>query len=436
MGLQTKRNIVFTVLANICRVVLALVMVLSGFVKAVDPKGTMYKLQEYADAFSLDFLTGDWLLFIAIVLAAVEFLVGVFLLMGVYRKFVATVVLLIFVFFTPFTLYVAVADPVADCGCFGDAFEMSNEASFLKNLFLFALAVVTFLGRRRFMPNISSKNRWMVVLFSIFYISLVEGVSLSEIPVVDFRHYAVGNNLRELVQGEPGVYRLIHVYRKNGESHEFSQDSLPDDTWEHVGTRSELVAEGRKPVVGDFSILEWESDNDVADDILSDTGHVFVLVAEFVNEASVGRVDKINDLYDYCLENGLPFYAATASGEEEIELWRKRTGAEYPIYWADNMLLRTMVRANPGVLLLKNGVIEGKWNVANMPEVHEIMKFGADEDKRNKTEMKGLRFWALFLAVPLAFIVLLDLITGRKKKDKPAKTETADTIENKTTIDK
>ena len=141
MGLQTKRNIVFTVLANICRVVLALVMVLSGFVKAVDPKGTMYKLQEYADAFSLDFLTGDWLLFIAIVLAAVEFLVGVFLFMGVYRKFVATVVLLIFVFFTPFTLYVAVADPVADCGCFGDAFEMSNEASFLKNLFLFEIPI-------------------------------------------------------------------------------------------------------------------------------------------------------------------------------------------------------------------------------------------------------------------------------------------------------
>lgn len=435
MGLQTKRNIVFTVLANVCRVVLALVMVLSGFVKAVDPKGTMYKLQEYADAFSLDFLTGDWLLFIAIVLAAVEFLVGVFLLMGVYRKFVATVVLLIFVFFTPFTLYVAVADPVADCGCFGDAFEMSNEASFLKNLFLFALAVVTFLGRRRFLPNISSKNRWMVVLFSIFYISLVEGVSLSEIPVVDFRHYAVGNNLRELVQGEPGVYRLLHTYRKNGESHEFSQDSLPDDTWEHVSTRSELVAEGRKPVVGDFSILEWESDNDVADDILSDTGRVFVLVAEFVNEASVGRVDKINDLYDYCLENGLPFYAATASDEDEIELWRKRTGAEYPIYWADNMLLRTMVRANPGVLLLRNGVIEGKWNVANMPEVHEIMSSGAGDDRRNGTEMRGLRFWALFFVVPLAFIVLLDLLTGRKKKEKPAEAEAAGTMENNTAID-
>ncbi|MBQ8337408.1 MAG: DoxX family membrane protein [Bacteroidaceae bacterium] len=435
MGLPTKRNIVFTLLANVCRVVLALVMVLSGFVKAVDPKGTMYKLQEYADAFSLDFLTGDWLLFIAIVLAAVEFLVGVFLLMGVYRKFVATVVLLIFVFFTPFTLYVAIADPVADCGCFGDAFEMSNEASFLKNLFLFALAVVTFLGRRRFLPNISSKNRWMVVLFSIFYISLVEGVSLSEIPVVDFRHYAVGNNLRELVQGEPGVYRLLHTYRKNGESHEFSQDSLPDDTWEHVSTRSELVAEGRKPVVGDFSILEWESDNDVADDILSDTGRVFVLVAEFVNEASVGRVDKINDLYDYCLENGLPFYAATASDEDEIELWRKRTGAECPIYWADNMLLRTMVRANPGVLLLRNGVIEGKWNVANMPEVHEIMSSGAGDDRRNGTEMRGLRFWALFFVVPLAFIVLLDLLTGRKKKEKPAEAEAAGTMENNTAID-
>lgn len=418
MVLRNNRNIFFTVLTNICRVVLAVVLVLSGFVKAVDPKGTMYKLMEYAEAFSVDSVSDDWMLVSAALLALAEFLVGVYLLMGVYRKFVAFVVFVIFLFFTPFTLYVLVADPVADCGCFGDAVTMSNEVSFIKNLFLFVLATIVFLGRRRFMCNVSSKNRWMVVLFSIFYISLVEGISLSAIPVVDFRHYAVGNNLRELVQGTPDSYKLLHVYEKDGVMHEFGQDSLPDDSWKLVETRSVIVAEGRRPVVGDFAILDWENDYDVAEEILADTGYVFMLVVENVNEASVGRIDKINDLYDYCLENSLPFYAATASNEDDINLWRKRTGAEYPIYWADNMLLRTIVRANPGILLVKDGMIVGKWNVKNMPATSDMV--GADtagrEEKNYIGRMKGLRFWMLSLALPLIFIALLDLATGRKKK--------------------
>lgn len=428
MVLRNKRNIFFTLLTNICRVVLALVMVLSGFVKAVDPKGTMYKLQEYADAFSIDFIAGDWLLLLAALLAMIEFLLGLFLLMGAYRKFCATLVFLVFLFFTPFTLYVAIANPVADCGCFGDAFEMSNEASFLKNLFLFSMALILFLGRRRFVVNISSKNRWMVVLFSIFYISLVEGISLSERPVIDFRPYALGNDLRALVQGEPDTYKVVHTYNNNGELVEVEQGSLPGDGWEFIEAHSVLVAEGRKPVIGDFAIIDWESDYDIAGEILSDTGYVFVLVSEFLEEASVGRVDKINELYDFCLEQNIPLYAATASGEEDIALWRKRTGAEYPIYWADNMMLRTMVRANPGVILLKNGVIVGKWNVAGMPDAGNALLSGTAGSDRvlPVDKMRGLRFWSLALVVPLLFITLLDLLTGRGKKQK--KTDVADSI--------
>lgn len=427
MGLRTKKSIFYTMLTNISRILLASVLVLSGFVKAVDPKGTMYKLQEYANAFSIDAFSDDWLLFFAIMLAATEFLLGVFMLMGVYRKFVAFMVFLVFVLFTPFTLYVAISDIVPDCGCFGDAIGMSNTASFLKNLFLLMLSVIVFLGRRRFVANISAKSRWMVFLFAVFYISFVETVSLSYIPVLDFRHYAVGNNLRELVQGEGDVYKVVMTYEKDSVQRDFEQDSLPDATWRFVESRSVLVAEGRKPVIGDFSILEWESDYDVAEDILADTGYVCVLVAEFLEEASVGRVDKINDLYDYCLENDVPFYAATSSGEEDIRLWRKRTGAEYPVYWADNMLLRGMVRANPGLLLIDNGVIVGKWNVGSMPEPQQMMSPEYYvQAKETVMDMNGKLFWAVLFAVPLLFIVLLDLVAGRKGKN--AKTDAGDAV--------
>ena len=417
MGLRSKKSIFCTMLTNICRVLLALVLVLSGFVKAVDPKGTMYKLQEYADAFSIDAFSNEWLLFFAIILAAAEFLIGVFLLMGAYRRFMATIAFLVFIIFTPFTLYVAISDIVPDCGCFGDAIGMSNIASFLKNLFLLSLSVIVFLGRRRFVVNITAKNRWMVSLFAVFYIAFVETISLSYVPVLDFRNYAVGNNLRELVQGENDTYKLVMAFEKDGEMRLFEQDSLPDESWMFVENRSLLVAEGRKPVIGDFAILDWESDYDVAEDILADTGFVCIVVAEFLEEASVGRVDKINDLYDYCLDKNVTFLAVTASGEDDIELWRKRTGAEYPVYWADNMLLRSMTRANPGVVLLNDGVIVGKWNVAAMPEAEQMMS--PQSYRKAKDEvfgMDGKLFWALLLVLPLFVIVLIDLATGRKKK--------------------
>lgn len=420
MGLRNKKSIFYTVSTNICRVVLALVLALSGFVKAVDPKGTMYKLQEYATVFSIDAFSDDWLLFFAIILAAAEFLIGVFMLMGVYRKFIATVALLIFIFFTPFTLYMTIASPLSDCGCFGDAIEMPNWLSFVKNLFLFALALIVFLGRRRFVRNISSKNRWMVVLFALFYISFIEGIGLSNVPVIDFRNYAVGNNLRELVQGKNDVYDALLIYEKDGAHREFAKDSLPDESWSFVESRPVLVEKGEKPVVGDFAILDWDNDYDIADEVLADTGFVCIMVSEMLEEASVGRVDKINDLYDYSLDNGVSFFAVTSSNEDEILLWRKRTGAEYPIYWADNVMLRTVTRANPGVMLLKDGVIVGKWNVDNMPAEEQMMSLGAVGSKVRAEVfgMSGIRFWMIVFVAPLVLISLLDLVTGRKRREK------------------
>lgn len=420
MGSRNKKSIFYTISTNICRVVLALVLVLSGFVKAVDPKGTMYKLQEYAEAFSIDVFSNDWLLFFAIMLAAMEFLIGVFLFMGVYRRFIATVVFFLFVFFTPFTLYVAIANPVDDCGCFGDALEMSNWLSFLKNLFLMLFAIIVFLGRRRFVCSISSRSRWAVVLFAVSYVSFVEGISLSYVPVLDFRSYAVGKDLRELVQGKSDVYKTVFTYERNGELREFAQDSLPDETWTFVESRPELVEEGVKPLVGDFSILDWENDYDVSEDILADTGFVCIMLSEMLEDASVGRVDKINDLYDYCLENNISFFAATSSNEDEIALWRKRTGAEYPIYWADNMMLRTITRANPGVMVLNDGVIAGKWNVENLPEWERMMSLDTVES-RAKAEVlgiPGIYFWIFVFVLPLAVISLIDLLAARKRQKK------------------
>lgn len=412
MELQSKRKIFLTLLTNVCRMALAAVLLVSGFVKAVDPMGAMYKLQEYVSSFELDILSGDWLLFVAIVQAAVEFLVGAFLLVGVYRKPMSVLAFLMFLFFTPFTLYIALNEPVADCGCFGEAMVLTNKQTFFKNALLLLFATVVFLGRKLFVCNLSSRNRWIMVIFSILYISLVEGLSLSHLPVLDFRPYAVGNDLRAMVNGADEMYNLQLLVEQDGVEHESEADTVPDESWLMADSRPEFVD---KPV-GDFSILDWYSDYDVADDILADTGYVCVVAIELVEEAEVSRVDRLNDFYDYCLEKSVPFYAATASGEDEIELWRKRTGAEYPIYWADASLLRTMVRANPGVLLFKDGVIVGKWNVSDLPDTELLSASPTGMPDKIVTladRMRGWLFWTLAFFTPVVLIIMFDLVTGR-----------------------
>lgn len=429
MGLQIKKSTLFTMLTNSCRVVLALVLVFSGFVKAVDPKGTMYNLQEYLLAFSVDSYSNEWLLLFATIFAAVEFLLGIFLLLGVYRKFVSAIVFVLFIFFTMLTCYIYVYNPIPDCGCFGDILVLSNKMTFIKNLFLLLLAVVVFLGRRRFVCNVSSKNRWAVVLYVISYIAFVEGLSIVHVPVIDFRQYKVGADLRVLTESVPDTYKLQALYERGEEQCLFNVDTLPGSDWTFVEMRSLLDVKGREAIIDNFSILDWNTDYDIAEDILIDTGYVCLVVSEFVEDASVNRIDRVNDLYDYCCENGVQFYMVTASDEENIELWQKRTGAEYNLHWADKSLLRDMTRANPGLVLIKDGVIKGKWTASDIPEPQQLFNpvpKGVFLTYLDNILQKWYS-WLLLLGVPLSFMVYFDFLFIRISRRKSAKKEIKET---------
>ena len=213
MVLRKRRG--YTVATNVCRWVLALVLIVSGFVKAVDPVGSMYKLQEYVDAFSLGAFSEEFLILAAMLQAALEFLLGISLLMGIYRKFVSWFTPLVMLFFTVLTFVIYHGDAVADCGCFGDAVTLSNGETFAKNVLLLLLSLVVFLGRRRLVYYISSKSRWMVTIFAIFYIAFAGILSLSHLPVVDFSPYTVGGDLRALTEGVPGEYSVVEVYGRD-----------------------------------------------------------------------------------------------------------------------------------------------------------------------------------------------------------------------------
>ena len=370
----TKKRLLVTLLTNACRVLLAIVFMVSGFVKAVDPMGFFYKLSEYATVFGLS-VEPVWLQTVALLLACAEFLLGLFLLTGVCRLLSSWVAFLVMLFYTPFTLYIALENPVPDCGCFGDALLLTNWETFIKNLLLLLLAIPVCFKYSLIKRRITATNRWMVVLFGLLYIGLAGGISASHLPVIDFRSFAIGTDLRQAVAAD---------------------------------------ASAGGAVINDFSFINLATDEDVASEILDNPGHVVLLVAPSLETADENRVDKVNDLYDFCKENSIPFYAATSSGEEAVELWSKRTGAEYPFYWADDVMLKTMIRANPGVVLVRNGVVAEKWNAADVPVSDDMTVAGFVNGKRvgYVAVMRGLRFWLLFFAIPMGFILFADIISG------------------------
>ncbi len=437
------KNGTLLLLTNLCRLLLAAVFIVSGYVKAVDPKGLLYKLQEYAALFPLD---GTWLpdilMPMAILLSAVEFVLGVMLLMGTNKRFSTVAILLMMLLFTPWTLVLAIWEPVQDCGCFGDAFKLSNWATFFKNVLLLMLASFVWVKRSRIKRFISPRGSWLVTLFALLYIGTVEYYGINHLPVMDFRPFAIGSDLNEGVRDIPAEFKLLYRYEKDGNVLELESEGAPDSTWNYLGTRSDIISEGVPARIQDFWFEPMDGGADISEKLLSDSNYTCLLVIDKVESADESRVDKINDIYDYCVDNNMPFYALTSSLDDEVALWRKQTGAEYPFYAADNLLLKTMVRSNPGLLVLKSGRVVAKWCMNDVPELYgdELLNDTIPEEERIASIVKVAsdngNFYRLFqslfmLLVPLMAIFLLDLLLRQSRKSKKnAKAESDTKTEN------
>ncbi len=360
---------------NICRFLLGLVFLTSGFVKAVDPLGTKYKIDDYLEAMHLGgILPSMATLTLSVVLSAVEFCLGLFMLFAIRRRFTSVSVLLFMLVMTPLTLWLAVANPVSDCGCFGDAIVLSNWQTFAKNVVLLALAIVVARFSKEMFRFVSESNQWLVVNYSALFILVVSGYCLYELPLFDFRPYHVGANIQKGMEIPPGAeqpqFATTFIMEKNGVQQEFDIDSYPDSTWTFVDSKTVMTKAGYVPPIHDFSITTSEGE-DITEQVLSDSDYVFLLVAPHLEDADDSRLDLMNELYEYARAHDYMFYGLTASGEKAIMRWRDRTGAEYDFCQADEITLKTIIRSNPGLLLLKQGTVVRKWSHNRLPVIEE-----------------------------------------------------------------
>lgn len=419
-----KRHIAGKVGVSLCQFLLGAAFVFSGFVKAVDPLGFFYKLQDYLTAFGLiEWFPSGLPLLLGIVLSATEFCVGVFLFLGIRRKIAPTLALLLMSVMTPLTLYLALENPVSDCGCFGDAWVLTNWQTFGKNIVLLLAAGTVFKWRARLVRFVTYKLEWMLSMYTILYVFALSSYCLRNLPILDFRPYKIGANIKagmELPEGaKPSVFETRFVLEKNGERREFTLDDYPDSTWTFVESRTVLKEKGYEPPIHDFSMLSLDSGEEITDSVLSDKGYTFLLVTHRMESADDGNIDLINEIYDYSVERGYGFYALTASSEEEIELWRDKTGAEYPFCQMDDITLKTIIRSNPGLLLLKEGTILNKWSNGQLPDEYvlsdDLEKLPLGERKQ-VSDVHTMGYVLLWFFVPLMLVIGLDVLFVRRRE--------------------
>jgi len=366
------------VLVNICRFVLALTFIVSGFVKAVDPLGTQYKLNDYLDAMQVGAVVPDFInLAGSILLSTMEFCIGVLLLFAIHRRLTSRLLLLVMSIMTALTIWIYWADPVSDCGCFGDAVVLTNGQTLLKNVVLLACAAVVAWRPLDMMRFISKTNQWIVTNYSVLFILFIALYALYDLPQFDFRPYHVGANIKqgmEIPEGaEQPQFETTFIMEKDGERREFGVENYPDSTWTFIDTKTVQTVKGYVPPIHDFSIVTTEGD-DLTEDVLDDEGYTFLLIAPHLEDADDSRIDLINQIYEYAQDNDYAFYCLTASGEKGISRWRDITGAEYPFAQTDETTLKTIIRSNPGLLLLKGGTVIRKWSHNRLPDEYALNK--------------------------------------------------------------
>ena len=419
-----KQHIAISVITTVCRFVLAVVFIFSGFVKAIDPLGTQYKIQDYLDALGWAGVFPEYIPFIAsVLLGMLEFCLGVYLFFGIRRIIAPRAVVAVMAVMTPLTFWLALDNPVTDCGCFGDALILTNWETFGKNVVLLAMSLVVLKYRKCVHPLATPRFSWVIALYGFLYIFCMTIYCYRHLPVFDFRPYYVGADIRqgmEVPEGEePTELETRFVLQKDGVKKEFTLDNYPDSTWTFVDSRMVVKKQGYEPPIHDFAMFRYEDGEDITEQVLADEGYTFLLVAHQLGLANESRIDLINELYDYCLEYGYAFYCLTSSSDEDILKWQEDTGAEYPFCLMDNTTLRTMVRSNPGLILLKKGTVLWKWSVVDIPDEYELtgpleqLSMGEVDRKPLANRLFGVFVWFAF---PLFLMCMSDLAWERYRK--------------------
>ena len=400
------------VLTLLMRLVVGGVFIFSGFSKGVDPWGGYYKVNDYLQAMGM----GQWsdaALFIAVALAAVEFMLGIAIAFGAYRRSAPVLALVLLLVMTPLTLWIAVTGAVPDCGCFGDALHLSGWATFGKNLLLLFGVIWLLLFNKTLRGVYGPAVQWMVLAASFALVMAVAYYGYFIQPLIDYRPYPVGTHLvsTDNEDSSEDEDEFTFVYSKDGVEQEFSIDSLPDeeDGWEYV-TRYHARRPHGKIIIqnGDNPngiAIQDESGNDITLDVLADSHRTILLLFPDMPRVGVVGSFALNELNDAALVSQTDVIGLTSATPEQVEQWQDLSMASYPIYYMDDSELKMIARGNPAVVYLEDGAIKWKRTLSSLNKVEqpiELSELGNDYD----ADSIMTRLMMCFLAAMLVLLLI------------------------------
>jgi uncharacterized membrane protein YphA (DoxX/SURF4 family) len=411
LNIMADKSILAKRVLFISRILVGLVFIFSGFVKAIDPSGFAIKIEEYLLAFHMDFMTS--LAYpLAIIQSSAEVFIGLNLIMGICLISTAWLLMLFMSFYTVLTFILALTNPVTDCGCFGDAIKLTNWQTFGKNVVLMFPTLGVFLNRKcdSGAPN---PGKQLMCMVNFILPTLISAYCLWHQPILDFRPYKVGVNIPDGMktpEGAPSdVYENTFIYKKDGIRKEFTEQNFPwqDTTWKWVETRKKLVSKGYEPPIYNFTITNSQG-GDITDQVLADTSYVLLIVSPKLEHASAKGMQMMNEVAMKANTLGFRTYCLTSSTTTEIEKFTDSYKPVFEVCTSDETTLKTIVRANPGLLILKKGTILGKWNYRDALRVDEIqsdlisgiLRKGSANQERTMVVMVALIalvFYALIL---------------------------------------
>jgi len=405
----------------ICKIIIGIVFIFSGAVKAVDPLGSAYKFGDYFQAFNLEFLQ-FLVLPLGILLFTTEFLAGFSVLTGYRAKAGIWVVMILMLIFTPLTFVLALTNPVSDCGCFGDAIHLTNWQTFFKNIIILIPAIFLFVKRNELKEITVPAAEWAIVTVMGIAVITFAFYNLRHLPVIDFLPYKPGTYIPDkmiIPEGKPvDQYQTTFIYEKEGQRKEFTLDNYPydDTTWVFIDQVSVLLKKGYEPPINDLSVISINNE-DFTDRILFDYDYSLLMIARKLREVDEERLDAGFELGHHCLANGISFYVLSASGSDEMRMYDN--GLLFCS--VDDITLKTMVRSDPGYILIRNGTITGKWSWADLPEKEWFtgnMEGKSIMSLNNRNEMLTVIIFVLALT---AVIISLRMMTEKINKLKQNK---------------
>lgn len=348
------------------------VFIFSGLAKGIDLWGVIYKVSDYLDAFGWEWAM-PYVDAVSVMVPVVEFTIGVLLFAGSFRRVSVWLALAIMAFMLPLTAYIAIYEPVADCGCFGEAWVISNTATFWKNVAI-TLALIFLLWKNRTVRSLYGPAvQWLTVVFPVVYLLVVMAIGYKSQPLIDFRPYKTGTYIVGEHGGTGGV-EYSFVYEKDGVRKQFSLENLPDTTWTFVDRKEyvpDTVVNAGKTV---NRIAFFDGDYDVTDEMLPEEGDVLLLLIPDLSEVNVASTFRINEMYESLSDSGIMMICLTGGSDSEISDWREMSMANYPIYKMDDTEIKTMARGNPALVRVNDGMIVWKMSLGavDLTDIHKM----------------------------------------------------------------